>query len=153
MTLFYNELQMSTYVADKCLQWTRGLPVFIAVWRLHATGKVKFWTSFIKCQYFNDGWRRIFTKVFISISLSWAFFRKPEKLGSHTGSKWWPIDRVTQWPSSMSDTHNLFGVVYNCRRLYNKPFFGFWLPRKAGLNKHKLTGKSCIHKLTSLQII
>jgi len=45
------------------------------------------------------------------ISLSWAFFRKPEKLGSHTGSEWWPgdphvnvdpYDPVTQWPSSMS---------------------------------------------------
>jgi len=42
MTLFYNELQMSTFVADianKRLQWARGLPVFIAVWRLHAFGK------------------------------------------------------------------------------------------------------------------
>jgi len=39
VTLFYNELQMSTYVADKCLQWARGLPVFIAVWRLDASGK------------------------------------------------------------------------------------------------------------------
>jgi len=26
----------------------------------------------------------------------------------------------------------------------NKPFIGFWQPRKAGLNKHKLTGK-CMH--------
>jgi len=32
-------LQMLTYVADKRLQWARGLPVFIAVWRLHASGK------------------------------------------------------------------------------------------------------------------
>jgi len=39
VTLFYNELQMSTYVADKRLQWATGLPVFIAVWRLHASGK------------------------------------------------------------------------------------------------------------------
>ena len=30
---------------------------------------------------------RISTKLYIFISLSWAFFRKPEKLGSHTGSK------------------------------------------------------------------
>jgi len=42
LILFYNELQMSTYVADKRLQWARGLPVFIAAWRLHASGKVKF---------------------------------------------------------------------------------------------------------------
>jgi len=39
VTLFYNELLMSTYVADKRLQWARGLPVFIADWRLHASGK------------------------------------------------------------------------------------------------------------------
>ena len=30
VTLFYNELQMSTYVADKRLQSARGLPVFTA---------------------------------------------------------------------------------------------------------------------------
>jgi len=30
VTLFYNELQMSTYVADKRLQWARGLTVFTA---------------------------------------------------------------------------------------------------------------------------
>jgi len=36
--------------------------------------------------------RRIFTKIYIFISLSLAFFRKPGKLGSHTGSKWWPGD-------------------------------------------------------------
>ena len=34
----------------------------------------------------------------------WAFFRKPEKLGSHTGSKWWPgdpdpYDPLTRWPN------------------------------------------------------
>jgi len=39
VTLLYNKLQISTYVADKRLQWARGLPVFIAVWRLHASGK------------------------------------------------------------------------------------------------------------------
>jgi len=38
VTPFYNELQMSTYVADKRLQWARGLPVFVAVWRLQASG-------------------------------------------------------------------------------------------------------------------
>ena len=35
----------------------------------------------------------------------WAFFWKPEKLGSHTGSKWWPgdpdvkDDPLTRWPN------------------------------------------------------
>jgi len=38
----------------------------------------------------------------------WTFFRKPEKLGSHTGSKWWPgapdvqddpNDPLTRWPN------------------------------------------------------
>jgi len=49
VTVFYNELQMSTYVADKRLQWARGLPVFIAVW-----------TDFHK-------------NIYIFISLAWAF--------------------------------------------------------------------------------
>ena len=32
---------------------------------------------------------RIFTKIYIFIL---GFFRKPEKLGSHTRSEWWPCD-------------------------------------------------------------
>ena len=50
--------------------------------------------------------RRIFTKISISVYLCfWLFFRKPEKLGSHTGSKWWPgdpdvkDDPLTRWPN------------------------------------------------------
>ena len=58
---------------------------------------------------------RIFTKIYIFISLSWAFFRKPEKLGSHTGSKWRtvkndPNDPLTRWPNDpvpcLADTHS-----------------------------------------------
>ena len=68
--------------------------------------KVKFWRSFIVNISMTVG--RIFTKIYIVISLSWAFFRKPEKLGSHTGSKWWPgdpdvkddsNDPLTRWPN------------------------------------------------------
>ena len=48
----------------------------------------------------TDG--RIFARIYIFTSLSWAFFRKPEKLGSHTTSNWWLADPVTHWPSSIS---------------------------------------------------
>jgi len=89
VTLFYNELQMSKYVADKRLQWARGLPVasfyrcsvFARFW------EVKFWRSSIKCQYFNDGWTDFHKNIYLYIFIL-GFFRKPEKLGSHTGSKW-----------------------------------------------------------------
>ena len=77
--------------------------------------KVKFWRSFIKCQYFNDGWTD-FHKIYIFISLSWAFFENRKNSGLTPGhnddpvtqwpgrERWpkWPIDPVTQWPSSMS---------------------------------------------------
>jgi len=53
VTVFYNELQMSTYVADKRLQWARGLPVFIAVW--------------------TDFQKNIYLYIF-----SLGFFQKPE---------------------------------------------------------------------------
>ena len=54
--------------------------------------------------------QRIFTKIYIFISLSWAFFRKPENLGSHIGSEWWPgdpdvkddpNDPLTRWPNDL----------------------------------------------------
>ena len=49
--------------------------------------------------------------VFCHFSISnvrfafWAFFRKPEKLGSHTGSKWWPGDPLTQTWKMTQMTH------------------------------------------------
>jgi len=51
---------------------------------------------------------RIFTKNIYLYIFILGFLRKPEKLGSHTGSKWWPgepdvkddpNDRVTRWPN------------------------------------------------------
>jgi len=83
VTLFYIELQMSTYVADQRLQWARGLPVFVAVWRLHASGKYNFEDHLLNVNI-SMTVGRIFTKIYIFILV---FFRKPEKLGSHAGSE------------------------------------------------------------------
>jgi len=74
---------MSTYAADKRLQWARGLPVFIVVWRLHASGKLNFEDHLLNVNI-SMTVGRLFTKIYIFIL---GFFRKPEKLGSHTGSK------------------------------------------------------------------
>ena len=86
VTLFYNELQMSTYVADKRLQWARGLPLFIAVWRLYASGKYNFEDHLLNVNI-STTVGRIFTKIYISLYLYLGLFRTAEKLGSHTGSK------------------------------------------------------------------
>ena len=66
VTLFYNELQMSTYVADKRLQWARGLPVFITVWRLHASGKLNFEDHLLNVNI-SMTVGRIFAKIYIFI--------------------------------------------------------------------------------------
>jgi len=61
---------MSTYVADKRLQWARGLPVFIAVWHLRASGKYKFEDHLLNVNI-SMTVGRIFTKyicLFISLS-------------------------------------------------------------------------------------
>jgi len=85
VTLFYNELQTSTYAADKRLQWARGLPVFMAVWRLHASGKQHFEDHLLNVNIsMTVEW--IFTKIYMFISSS-CFCQKPAKIGSHTGSK------------------------------------------------------------------
>jgi len=76
--------------------------------------KVKFWRSFIKYQYFNDGWTDFHKKIYIFISLSWALSKTGKTRVSQRvkmmtrwpgRERWpkWPIDPVTQWPSSMSD--------------------------------------------------
>jgi len=68
--------------------------------------KVKFWRSFIKCKYFNDGWTDFHQKY---ISLSWAFFENRKNSGFTPGQNGDPDvkdDPVTQWPSSMSGPHN-----------------------------------------------
>ena len=50
----------------------------------------------------------IFTKNIYLYIFILGFFRKPEKLGSHTRSKWWPGDQdvkddpndpLTRWPN------------------------------------------------------
>ena len=64
------ELQMSTYVADKRLQWARNLPSFYRCWAFARFWKVKFWRS---CINISMTVGRIFTKIYIFISLSWAF--------------------------------------------------------------------------------
>ena len=103
VTLFYNELLMSIYVADKRLQWSRGLPVFYRWLAFARFWKVKFWRSFIKCQY-SMTVGRIFTKMYIFRPIL-GFFRKPENSGLTPGqnddpvTRTWKMTQMTQWPN------------------------------------------------------
>jgi len=109
MTLFYKELQMSTYVADKRLQLARGLPVFITVWRLQS----KILKMIYKMSIFQwqlDG----FSQKFISLYLYLGIFFENWKNSGLTPSQnddpvtWtWKMTQMTQWPSSMSDVCTL----------------------------------------------
>ena len=51
--------------------------------------KVKFWRSFIKCQYFNDGWTDFHKKNHTFIL---GFFRNRKTRVSH------PVKMMTRWP-------------------------------------------------------
>jgi len=75
---------MSTYVADKRLHWARSLPVFIAVWRLHASGKENFEDHLLNVNILMTV-GRIFTKIYISLSSSWAFFENRKNSGLTPG--------------------------------------------------------------------
>jgi len=72
--------------SDNRLQWARGLPGFslFGVCTLRESKILKI--IYFLCQYFNDGWTD-FRKKYISLYLCLEFFRKPGKLGSHTGSE------------------------------------------------------------------
>ena len=57
-------------------------------------------------QQTHDNDFRHFTISNVSLRFAfWAFFRKPEKLGSYTGSKWWPSDPVTRTWKMTQMTH------------------------------------------------
>jgi len=73
---------MSTYVADKRLQWARGLPLFIAVWRLYASGKYNFEDHLLNVNI-STTVGPIFTKIYIFTSLSWAFSNSGKTRVSH----------------------------------------------------------------------
>jgi len=90
VTLFYIELQMSTYVADQRLQWARGLPVFVAVWRLHASGKYNFEDHLLNVNIsMTVGW--IFTKIYIFILV---FFENRKNSGLTPGQNDDPVTRT-----------------------------------------------------------
>jgi len=83
---------------------------------------------------------RIFTKIDILISLSWAFFENRKKLGSHTRSKWWPgdpdvkddpNDPLTRWPNdpvlcliSTASTAWFLAPIWVHTHTFNGPFSG-----------------------------
>ena len=84
---------MSTYVADKRLQWARGLPLFIGVWRFHASGKYNFEDHLLNVSI-SMTVGRIFTKIYIFISLSWAFFEHQKNSGLTPGQNDDPVTRT-----------------------------------------------------------
>jgi len=60
------------------LQWARGLPLFIAVWRLHASGKLNFEDRLLNLNI-SMTVGRIFTKKYISLYLYLGLFSKTGK--------------------------------------------------------------------------
>ena len=99
VTLFYNELQMSK-------KYSQAKEFLIMI------GKSK--SSLHGLTYMISVQQQASDNHFCHFSISnvrfefWAFFRKPEKLGCHTGSKWWPgdpdvkddpNDPLTRWPN------------------------------------------------------
>jgi len=114
--LFCNELQCRlTLQTNVCNEWARGLPVFITVRRLHASGKENFEDQLLNVNGVSMTDGRIFTKISVYLYIFiLGFFSKTGKTRvSHRvkmmtrwiGRERWPkrpIDPVTQWPSSTS---------------------------------------------------
>ena len=58
--------------------------------------KVKFWRSFIKCQYFNDGWADFHKYALYRYIFIMGFFRKSKKTRiSHR------VKMMTRWPDDL----------------------------------------------------
>jgi len=85
---------MSTIVAEKRLQWAIGLPVFIAVWRLHASGKLNFEDRLLNVNI-SMTVGRIFTKKYVSLYLYLGlFFENRKNSGLTPGQNDDPMTRT-----------------------------------------------------------
>ena len=84
---------MSSYDADKRLQWARGLPVFIAVWRLHASGKSNFEDHLLNVSI-SMTVGRIFTKNIYLYILILGFFENRKNSGLTPGQNDDPVTRT-----------------------------------------------------------
>jgi len=105
VTLFYNELQMSTYVVEKTFVMGKRVASFYRFLAFARSRKVKFWRSHIKCQYFNDRWTD-FHKKYISLYLYLGLFFENRKNSGLTSSQnddpvtpTWKMTQMTHWPS------------------------------------------------------
>ena len=104
----------------------------------------------------------------------WAFFRKPEKLGSHTRSKWWlgdsnvkgdPNDPLTRWSNDpvpclifmcgsskvikmvpFDRRHNLLFFVPAEVYAYIEPFRGPWVAGMHSIQRHVVKIWSATHR-------
>jgi len=125
--------------------------------------KVKFWRSFIKCQYFNDGWTDFHKKIYIFIL---GFFSKTGKKTqvSHRikmTTRWkmthWPGDPMTQFHVwcvteaapilvAIAITTMLHSLVYNISLLLSVLFcsLGVLNPSVPQTHTHTHTSKSIL---------
>ena len=55
--------------------------------------KVKFWRSFIKCQYFNDGWTYFHKNIYLYIFIL-GFFENRKNSGLTSGQNDDPVTRT-----------------------------------------------------------
>jgi len=76
--------------------------------------KVKFWRSFIKCQYCNDGWTDFHKNIYLYLGL---FFVDRKNSGLTPGQNDDPDvkdDPSTRWPSSMFEVDYRQSAVELC---------------------------------------
>ena len=102
LTLFYNELDLccrQTFAMGKRFAGFYRCLAFACFW------EVKFWRSFIKCQYFSDGWTDVHKNIYLYLGL---FFENRKNSGLTPGQNddlvtrtWkmthWPGDPMTQF--------------------------------------------------------
>jgi len=78
-----------------CNEWARGLPVFITVQRLHASGKENFEDQLLNVNGVSMTDGRIFTKIYISVYLYLGlFFKNQKNSGLTPGQNDDPVNRT-----------------------------------------------------------
>ena len=78
--------------------------------------EVKFWRSFINCQYFNDGWTDFHKNIYLHIFTLGFFPKTGKKSGFTPGqnddpvTRTWKMTQMTHWPDDPVTQFHVWGL-------------------------------------------
>ena len=93
--------------------------------------KVKFWRSFIKCQYFNDGWMDFHKNIYLYMFILGVFSKTRKTRVSHRVkimTRWPRWERWPKWPTDPVTQFHVWFISYASQLILFLSLFPYLSP-------------------------